>query len=469
MLQNCVFGQKMNAPNSYQNFDNKKAFNKLINRINTIYRRAEKKLIKQNNNWIKKLQKQEIRLKRELLKVDSIDTEKFFGDISKKYKEIDSNSTLIVKYSKNTFEKYIPIQDSLQIAIQFIKKNDSCSSVTVNDSSMYEQFSKQIKLLNKNYCKSEEMKKMITQRANSILEKYPTTNLKELNKYLKGVNEYSRLIRDNKYFLVEQNKLEKRLMGALRDMPQFKELFLDKSQYSTILGIPQVGNNIAQGVNQVQTRIAIQTSIQTILPSNITNPQQFIQSQIQSQQLQNLRSEAENVVRKLNVSDAESSEINQSNNIKKSKFGNNIEYGWNIQTQKQNTYFPAVSDLALTVGYKLSPKSTLGVGSSYKLGWGKSIENMNLSSQGFGFRTFLDLKLLKQWWLYGGYEKHYENSLTDLGVNNWQASGLIGLNRKIKLKNKTLNTQLLYDFLYKSQQPHRQPIVFRFGYSLTKK
>jgi hypothetical protein len=49
--------------------------------------------------------------------------------------------------------------------------------------------------------------------------------------------------------------------------------------------------------------------------------------------------------------------------------------------------------LGLSVGYKLNDKSIIGIGASYKIGWGSSWKNISITNQGVGLRSFIDWQL----------------------------------------------------------------------------
>jgi hypothetical protein len=161
------------------------------------------------------------------------------------------------------------------------------------------------------------------------------------------------------------------------------------------------------------------------------------------------------------------------NNQKTKSFLKRIEIGTNIQSQKTNGYFPATSDIGLSIGYKLSDKSILGIGASYKMGMGKDIRHINITHQGAGMRSFIDWKIKGSFWMSGGYEMNYRNAFRRIDVlkdlNAWQQSGLIGLSKVISLKTKFFSKtklQLLWDFMSYQQLPRTQPILFRVGYSI---
>ncbi|MBL0357869.1 MAG: hypothetical protein IPP72_13720 [Chitinophagaceae bacterium] len=77
-----------------------------------------------------------------------------------------------------------------------------------------------------------------------------------------------------------------------------------------------------------------------------------------------------------------------------------------IYKRKATSYFPVTSDIAVSVGYKLNDKSVIGIGASFKLGFGRGWDNIKLSSQGLGLRSFIDWKLKGSFYISGGYEQN---------------------------------------------------------------
>jgi hypothetical protein len=143
-----------------------------------------------------------------------------------------------------------------------------------------------------------------------------------------------------------------------------------------------------------------------------------------------------------------------------------------MQTLRSTSFFPVTTDLGLSLGYKLNDKSVVGVGASYKLGWGQGFRNIHLSHQGAGLRSYVDWKLKGSFWMSGGYEMNYKTAFDNFyllrDLNAWQQSGLIGLSKLVSIKSKFFKKtklQLLWDFLSYQQRPRTQPIVFRIGYN----
>jgi hypothetical protein len=159
------------------------------------------------------------------------------------------------------------------------------------------------------------------------------------------------------------------------------------------------------------------------------------------------------------------------NGQKIKSFLQRFELGTNLQSTKANNYFPTTTDLGLSIGYKLNDKSVIGIGGSYKVGWGNDIRHIRLTHEGIGLRSFLDVKVKGGFWLSGGGELNYKSRFSDFEIlknySSWQRSALLGVTKKYKVGKKFKgNAQLLYDFLWNQQVPRTQAILFRLGYTL---
>jgi hypothetical protein len=161
------------------------------------------------------------------------------------------------------------------------------------------------------------------------------------------------------------------------------------------------------------------------------------------------------------------------NSQKVKNFWQRIELGTNVQSVKSNGYFPVTSDVGLSAGYKLNDKSVVGIGMSYKMGWGENIRRIKLTHEGVGVRSFFEFKLKSSFYGSGGFEYNYQqpfNSFRQLrGFDSWQRSGLIGVSKVLAVQSKLFKktkVQLLWDFLSYQQLPRTQPIKFRIGYQL---
>jgi len=149
-----------------------------------------------------------------------------------------------------------------------------------------------------------------------------------------------------------------------------------------------------------------------------------------------------------------------------------LEYGANFQTSRNNYYFPMVTDFGASLGYKLGHNNVIGVGASYKLGWGNGIQHIAFTNEGVGLRSFLQIKIKGTFSATGGFEYNYTTPFTSYQqikqLEYWTKSGLVGVTKTVSVKNrlfKSTSLSLLWDFLSYQQVPQTQPILFRIGYS----
>ncbi|MFL9485745.1 hypothetical protein ACI6Q2_23405, partial [Chitinophagaceae bacterium LWZ2-11] len=276
--------------------------------------------------------------------------------------------------------------------------------------------------------------------------------------------------------LSDPDKLTEKALQILQQQPAFTSFMQQNSILSQLFPMPQ-NYGTSQALAGLQTRAAVQQQLSGALNMGALgtgggsgpNPQQYLQQQTQAAQAQ-----LGSLKDKVNQLGGGSSDIDmpdfKPNGQKTKSFLKRLEYGVNIQSQKTTYLLPSTTDIAATVGYKLNDKSTIGIGASYKLGWGKPFNDIHLSNQGMGIRSFADVKLKGSIWMSGGYEFNYQSAYVNLlpqsfGSVAWQKSGLIGLTKKYKVGKKTGNMQLLWDFLSYSQIPKTQALKFRVGYT----
>jgi hypothetical protein len=319
--------------------------------------------------------------------------------------------------------------------------------------------------------------------------------MKEFTKYRKQVYYYQQQVIAYKEALNDPKQLGAKLLQTAMKFPAFQQFFANNSELAALFPMPgspppQGGVGVGYGL---QTRADVMQELQNrfgaaALPASAGGTgglQQQIQgAQQQVQQLQNK-------VSSWNSGDELEMPDYKVNDQKTKPFLKRIELGSNMQTVRGSRYFPVTSDIGLSAGYKLNDKSVIGIGASYKLGWGQGWENIKITHQGAGLRSFVDIKapfgksksrLLGSLWISGGAEMNYRTEFRRIealkNYSAWQQSALLGVTKIIDLSSPTggvrggqsrffkkTKMQLLYDFLWK-QQPQAQRIVFRVGYQL---
>jgi hypothetical protein len=147
-----------------------------------------------------------------------------------------------------------------------------------------------------------------------------------------------------------------------------------------------------------------------------------------------------------------------------------LEFGFNVQFSKSKSILPATGDMGLNIGYKISKRFTTGLGISFKIGLGSGWNNIRLSGEGFGARSFVKYSIGKKLDLYGGWESNFVSkikkmeSILESNVP-WRTSILGGISKSYIISKKLKgNIQVLFDFLYDKNRQFNQPFLIRFGY-----
>jgi hypothetical protein len=424
----------------------------------------EGKLDKKTEKYLSKLQKQEAKLKRKLWNKDTALARQLFIGVEEKYQSLKKLSQSLGKYNS----LYSGHLDSLTTALKFLMGQKFSTPKLQKTLS-------QLSSLQDKFSQTEAIKNFLSERKQLLKENFESLGmLSELKGFQKQAYYYAAQVRQYKELWEGPSKVEKKLMELVLKNDKFKEFFSRNSQLASLFALPG-GNTSIASLQGLQTMASVQQSIQNRFG---TGPQ--VQQMI-SQILQTAERQLSELKNKLSqyVSGSygnSSSDIDlpvgfRPNTQKTKTFLQRLEYGANIQNQKARNYFPVTSDFGLSLGYKLNDNSSIGVGASYKLGWGKGWNNIRLTNEGIGLRSYVDYKLKGSLYISGGYEQNYRTAfnavqqLRDYAA--WQTSGLIGLSKKYKVSRKLRGElKLLWDFLSYQQIPRTQAVLFRIGYSL---
>jgi hypothetical protein len=199
-------------------------------------------------------------------------------------------------------------------------------------------------------------------------------------------------------------------------------------------------------------------------------------SSFAQQNIQSAQGQVDQIRSKLNAFGSGGGEIDvpnfQPNDQKTKSLFQRLQFGFNLQTLQSSYYFPTTSDVGLSLGYKLDNKNVIGIGASYKMGWGSDIKHIQMSSQGIGLRSFLDIHVKKSFYASGGFEYNYQQQFNSFHqISNllyWQQSGLLGISKIISMNTKMFKEtklQVFWDFLSYQQVPRTSPFKFRIGYN----
>jgi hypothetical protein len=440
--------------------------------------KLEEQLTRQTEKYLQRLAKKEEKLRKKLMKTDSTAAKQLFDGSAEQYAKLSEQLKNPTAITGRIGGQYMPYVDSLKTSLAFLQKNSGL--LNSEEAKKITGSLQQVNQLQGKLQQSEQVKAFIRQRKEQIkatLSRY-TTLPKGLTKGYQDFNKelfyYSQQVQEYKDMLNDPDKLLTKSLSLLNKIPAFQSFMQQHSELAGLFAVP-AGYGTNQSLAGLQTRSQVQQLMQNQLASAGPNAQQMLQQNLQAAQAQ--LNTLKDKINKLGGGGADMDMPDfKPNNQKTKSFWKRLEYGTNLQTQKSNNFFPTTSDLGLSVGYKLSDKSILGVGGSYKVGWGKDIRNINISSQGAGLRSFLDVKLKGSFFASGGFEYNYQplsytqtlTSQEQQRAEEWQQSGLVGISKIISLKSKAFKktkVQLLWDMLSYQQVPKAQALKFRVGYS----
>jgi len=361
--------------------------------------------------------------------------------------------------------EYQPYTDSLQGMLQFLGSGQGGRALT------------QLKTLEAKMQDADQLKAFVRQRKQEMAQYIQQhSNLSGLlGKDLRGMDQdvyyYSQQVRQYKEMLNDPDKLTKEALTILNKLPAFQAFIKQNSQLAGLFNLPSNYGDPAT-LAGLQTRDQVSALIQQQVSAGGPGGAAALQANLQSAQ-----SQLDTYKDKLSKLGGGSGDIDmpdfKPNEQKTKTFWRRLEYGTNFQTTRNNYYFPTVSDFGLSVGYKLSDRSIVGLGASYKLGWGNGLQHITFSSQGLGLRSFVEIKLKGSFSAAGGLEYNLNRPFASYQQlhqrDDWTKSGLIGVSKTVSMKSrlfKKTKVQLLWDLLSYQQVPRGQAILFRIGYGL---
>jgi hypothetical protein len=449
--------------------------------------RLDASLTRQTEKYLLKLAAKEARLKKKLAKIDSVAAKNCFAiDPNASYEALIQKLRSASGKSAATHSgTYMPYIDSLQGSISFLNKNPELLKGSRLLPGDVQQSVTRLRQLQGKMQQADEIKQFVQQRKQTIKNylakqtELPSGIANSYKSYSRRAYYYSQQLKEYKETLNDPDKVMKAALAVLNKVPAFTGFMKKNSMLAGLFGIPVEGDqaDVLQSVTGLQTRSQVTQSLQSQLGPGGPNVNALVQQNVQSAEGQI------NVLKqKLNSLGAGNGDLEvpdfKPNRQKTKSFLQRLEYGTNIQSTQAGYFFPTTTDFGLSVGYRLNDKSVIGIGTSYKMGWGKDFRHIKVTQEGLGLRSFLDVKLKGSFYASGGLEYNYQQSFDGLlppanGIkegepSNWQQSGLIGISKVLSLKTKVLKKsrlQLLWDFLSYQQRPQTQAFKFRIGYN----
>jgi hypothetical protein len=381
------------------------------------------------------------------------------------------NGQAIIEGKKASYDSYI---DQLNTSINYLNEKREL----INTKLVQPVKNTQAKLtkLQEEQTQAEAIQQFIKERKQLLISQ--TIQYIGKSKYLQKISKenfyYIETLRNYKELFNDSKKAEQTALAILNKIPAFKNFVQEHSMLAQLFGSPSASSTPAN-LAGLQTRASVNAQIQSAISAGGPNAMASFQQNLQAAQ-----SQLSQLKDKILKAGGNSSEMEMPDfkpqETKSKTFKQRLVFGTNIQTQKATNYFPNRSDLGLSLGYKLNDKSLIGIGGSISLGLGQGWNNIRISSQGIGLRSFIDYKLKKQFFVTGGFEMNYLSKpfgsllIPPLGGGGatWQQSGLVGITKKIAVKTKWFkgtNLQLLYNLLANQNPGISKPVVFRVGYN----
>ena len=460
------------------------------------------RLTRQTDKYLQKMARQEQRLRSKLMQTDLAAAKLLFADSGKQY------ATMAARLRADTARRAIPLQgqyrsyiDSLQTSLAFFQQNPQLTGSSTSARQSLQQSVSQFRQLQTKMQTADQIKQYIQQRKQQLQQylqqhtQLPAGVTSAITDYKKQAYYYSQQLQTYKDELNDPGKLLKRGLKILDRVPAWNAFVKKNSMLASLLNIPsgtggaaaaapgqgmptrdQVlaalsgGNGASVNGGAVNTGgVAGAGGMEGIDGANGPNMAGALNQSIQSAQGQ-----VDQLRDKLpggSGGDLVMPDF-KPNSQKTRSFWQRLQWGTNLQSTHANVFYPTTTDLGLSLGYKIDNHNTLGIGVSYKVGWGSDISHVKVTGQGVGLRSFLDMQIKKTWYASGGFEYNYQQPFAIQGFpwdpDAWQKSGLIGVSKIVSMKTrvfKNTKIQLLWDFLSYQQVPKAQPLKFRIGYS----
>ena len=475
----CLAGMATYAQNVDSTIDHVTNFpSKLISRISGQTTSLNQQLTRQTEKYLHKMARKEAKLKTQLYKTDSAKAAALYpNDPQQQY------AALLAKFKQDSLRvfssmgpEYLPHVDSLNGMLGFLSKNPSLLKEGIPEQAQVQAALAQFQQLQAKLQQADAIKQFIQARKAQIqqyLSQYtslPSGVGNTLQGYNKEAYYYAEQVREYRQMLNDPDKMIQTAMGLLQRLPAFGSFMQRNSFLAGLFSVP-AGYDNPDGPTGFQTRDQVMAMIQSQVSQGGSGGMGALQNSLNTAQ-----QDINNLHNKLSSLGGGSGDMDMPNfkpNDQRTKtFLQRLEYGTYFQTTPATIYYPSYSDLGLTLSYNLGHQNLIGVGASYKLGWGQPIQHISLSSQGVGLRSFIDIHVKTTFSLTGGYEFNYLtpfSSFQDIRfLSRWTPSGLIGVTKTVSMKStvfKKTQISLMWDFLSYEQVPRTQPFMFRMGYS----
>lgn len=357
---------------------------------------------------------------------------------------------------------YIARFDSLQTLLKFSMPN-------MADNALLQQAQQQIDVLKAQFSQLTALEAWIQEREGQWKNVFSKVNLEKLalpkafGKWQEQALAYKMQVQQWKETINDPQKIEQEALKLLNKLPAFREFMSQNGELARLFGSPAGSANAPAGqpIPGLQTRASLAQELQNRFGEAFMQSGGALQQQIQAgmdqlADMQNPIAEKLNELKQANpfqVSPAQEEKAA----LKALPLKKRFEFGINLQSATRIHDFPAVRDIGLSLGYKLNPRSVAGVGIAYKFALGESWKDIQWTHEGIGLRSFFDWrlasagsKLLKGFWITGGFEMNYWSRIArdaQWGNLAWEKSGLVGVTKVVKVKDKNIKMMIAFNIL----------------------
>jgi hypothetical protein len=443
--------------------------NKIDKYSNRISNKTEKTLVK--------LSRWENKIRVLIQKADPATAERLFGNNQTTFTTLLQKLQEGKSIAENYTARYDEYRDKLRTSMNYLQQQkDNIKSKLVQPVT---EASQKLSALEDNVKNSEALEKFIKERKRLLIDQCVQYIGK--SKYLSKINAesyyYVETLRNYKSIFTDKRKAEQTALTILGKIPKFNQFVQENSMLASLFGPPSAAGTPAN-LAGLQTRASVTALIQNQIAAGGPNAAQQI-----TQNIQQAQSELNKLKDKILKAGGSSSDMDAwdssplgrpggTYNPQKTKtFLQRISLGTDVSFTKNNSLLPSVANLALSVAYKFSDKKEMGIGMAYRAGLG-SINRIQITHQGLSFRSFASIKFKKNFWITGGWEANQNTGFKNIEqlkqYNQWQQSGLVGIEKRITIKTKFFKgskLSLLWDVMARQHVPVSQPVIFRTGYN----
>jgi hypothetical protein len=452
---------------------------KLFQRTISTTSDLEHQLTTKTTRYLSRMSRVEQKLRARLFLLDSAKATAFYlsdprQDYTLMAQNLRQDSTKVVT---SMGPEYLPNVDSLAAALSFLNKNPTLANLSPGLQTKIQTSIGQLQQLQAKLQDADVIKQYLQTRKAQIAQylsqwsHLPSSITNCFQQYKTESFYFAEQVRQYRQVLNDPNKITTASLLVLNKIPLFVDFMRRNSFLAGLFNVPS-NYGSADGLSGLETRDQVTALIQNQVGQGGASAISTIQQSLQSAQ-----QDIDRIRNKLSSLGAGSGDIDmpdfKPNDQRTRTFFKRLEYGTSFQTTPTSYFFPSTVDLGLSVGYKISTSKIVGVGASYKLGFGNGFKHIAFSNQGVGLRSFVNVNVKGTWGTTAGFEYNYQQpfaAFQDLHkLNSWTKSGIVGITKTVAIKGhvfKKTVLQFLWDYFSYQQIPKTQPVIFRVGYNL---